>query len=286
MLTAKRKSDNQKVIGDFIEKSTLDSYFCEYCDKEVVHHKSKSKIKIGHFKHKPGHSFCPNYGETIVHIQTKLQIYQFIEEQWGSKLSLIELEKWICNKSIRPDIYIVTKKLTKIAIEVQASALTVDEIKRRTEKYYNEGIYVLWVLPFEYTRFFEYKRVSGWDENGVWRLLEGEYDLADKIRLKEYEIFIFWAYYKKLILWDLDQEYSSGFIIVELVDYISEPVEFRRDGEDHYYDGRKSKVMKVPMKIFKNVSFDKFKPNDAKRFDGNRRGYGIPERRILTHFEK
>lgn len=282
MLTAIRTSDKQKVVGDFIDKNSNETYCCEYCENNVIHHKSNSKIKIGHFKHKSEQSFCPNQRETIVHLQTKLQIFNFIKSKWGDKLHLIELEKWICNKTIRPDIYIETKKQTKIAIEVQASVLTVFEIKRRTEKYFDEGIYVLWILPFDYFRFFEYKPKSDWKEDGSWGIIESGYALADKIRLKEYEIFIYWSYFKKIILWDLTQKHSQGFIVAFFEEYTTESVEFRQDGEEHYYDGRKTKVMKVPERIKYDVPFDNFKPTYARFFESNYRNYDIPERKIFT----
>lgn len=282
MLTAIRISDKKKVIGDFIEKDVFANYFCEYCDNDVVHHKSNSKIKVGHFKHKSGQSFCPNQGEKIEHIQSKLQIFKYIQTKWGKSLILIEIEKWICNKTIRPDIYIETKKQTKIAIEVQASILTVSEIKRRTEKYYKEGIYVLWILPFDYSRFYEYKSISGWREDGKWGHIDSGYDLVDKIRLKEYEMFIYWAYFKRITLWDINQKYSEGFIIAFLNEYKTDSVEFNRDGEEHCYEGKKSKVMKTLERIKLNVPFDQFKPTFGRLFDSNYRDYNIPPRRIFS----
>ena len=97
----------------------------------------------------------------------KLGIYNYIKRNWGDKLLIIEPEKWICNKTIRPDVYIETRKKTKIAIEVQASILPVTEIKRRTEKYYKEGIYVLWVLLYDFHRFYEYRPEYGTKEMKV-----------------------------------------------------------------------------------------------------------------------
>ena len=75
MLVAIRKSDNLKVIGEKIEKDNKAFYYCECCKKEVIHHKSESRIKIGHFKHKIGQSNCPNTtNETQWHFNTKLNL--------------------------------------------------------------------------------------------------------------------------------------------------------------------------------------------------------------------
>lgn len=287
MLTAIRQSDGKKVIGELIDKDKSDTYFCEYCKNPVTHNKSDSKIKIGHFKHKSGESFCPNNtGETIEHIQTKLSIYNYIMENWSKNLQILELEKWLSKKTIRPDVYIETKKNTKIAIEVQASILPVTEIKRRTEKYFKEKINVLWILLFDYSRFYEFKTKFGHKEDGSWGVIGSGYFYADKVRLKEFEVFIYWAYFKKLIMWDLTGKHSNSFIVVNMSDYKTESVEFRRDGEEHYYAGKNTKVMKVPDFIRMNVSFDKLKPTYSKEFNANYRQYVIPERLIFTYDTK
>jgi len=280
MLTAIRQSDNKKVVGEFIEKVKGERFKCEFCDKIVTHNKPTDRVKVGHFKHKSGESFCPNHGESIEHIRTKLSIFNYIKSKWGDKLKEIEIEKWICNRTIRPDIYIETKKGNKIAIEVQASALTVTEIKRRTSKYFNENIYVMWVLLFDYPRFYEFKKEWGTKDDGNWGLVDARYSFRDKVRLKEFEIFLYWAYYKDLIFWDLEQEHSTDFMVIRMADYWTDDKEFRKDGEDYYYEGKQTKVMKTIQSIKRDISFDKFRPIKGSVFKG--KSYEIPERTIFA----
>lgn len=275
MLTAIRKSDNKKVIGNHIPKDKTEEYYCEYCEKNVIHHKSESKIRCGHFKHNVGESDCPNQSkETEYHLKTKIDIYNYINNGWGDKLTCIELEKWICNKTIRPDIYIETRK-NKIAIEVQATILTVSEIKRRTEKYKKHGINVLWILPFEGSRIFDIYKLD--DEFGI------RYDYAEKVKLKEMEIFLYWAYFKRLIYWDLKHEYSDSFICVGFEAYKSEDVSFKRDGED---EGRTFKTTKTVDWIKVDLEFTDFEPKYAKEFKAPFRDYVIPERELFTYDNK
>lgn len=84
---------------------------------------------------------------------------------------------------------------------MQATALTATEIKRRTVKYCNDNVYVLWVLPYERFRFIElqttYEPDDEDDDNDGYRA--PSYILRDRVRLREYEIFLFLAYYRKLI---------------------------------------------------------------------------------------
>lgn len=224
MLTAIRESDKKTVVGVWIDKNNAESYRCGYCQKFVVHHKSDSGEKIGHFKHKAGESHCPNQiGETEEHIRTKLDIYEYIKDGWGDRLRLIELEKWICNNTIRPDVYLETNK-NKIAIEVQATALTVDEIKRRTIKYFNNGIAVLWVMPYYHNRFMEFKyQAEGYNEETC----DFGWSNRPSVKLKSMELFLHWAYFKNLIFWEYERVNSKAFIQVQFDKYVGEDVEFR-----------------------------------------------------------
>lgn len=91
MLVAIRQSDKKSVIGALIQKDQSAIYVCDYCKNAVIHHKSDSGEKIGHFKHKPGESHCPNQTkETEEHIRTKLDIYEYIKEGWVQGLKFLK----------------------------------------------------------------------------------------------------------------------------------------------------------------------------------------------------
>ncbi len=285
MLTAIRLSDKAKVIGEFIEKNTAAQYCCENCEKPVVHHRSEARLRVGHFAHKAGASFCASGGETLEHMRTKLDIYAYLKDGWGSKLKTLELEAWISKRAIRPDVYIETHKGNRIAIEVQASALTVDEITRRTRKYHSEGIHVLWVLPFEFPRFFErylaraYRLGYTIDEHDT-----DQWIYRDKVRLHAYEQFIYWVYLKRLVMWDLDHKHSDGFVVTELSQHVSDDVTFySKGGEEHSYSGKKSKTQKVVDRIIGDVGFDQFEPNVFHSdFTMKFLPYSIPARHIMN----
>lgn len=281
MLTALQQSNKEKVIGDAINKDKSQIYICEYCESIVIHNKSEVKIKIGHFKHKRGQS-CPNNSkETIAHLKTKLSIFNYIKDNWGSKLKTVELEKWICDKTIRPDIYIETKK-NKIAIEVQASALTASEIRRRTDKYYKENIHVLWVLLYDFHRFHEYTPKHGMKEDNTFGVVSSELTYKQKVRLKEFELFIYSAYSQQLIMWDLTGEHSDAFMVIKLSDYVTEAVDFYKGGEYHSYDGKATKVLKSTNWIMEDVSFEMLRPSFQEKYWLIPRKYFIPDRRIFT----
>ncbi len=285
MLTAIRMADDIKVIGEFILKDASASYRCEKCEKAVVHHRSEARLRIGHFAHRAGASFCPSGGETLEHVQTKLDIYNYIKAGWGTKVKMLEPEAWICKRTIRPDVYVETRKGTRIAIEVQASALTVDEIMRRTRKYNTEGVHVLWVLPFEFRRFYERFYEKAWREgHSVEEHYDDSWIRRDKVRLHGYEQFIYWAYLKRLIMWDLEHRHSDGFVVIELSQHVGEDVTFYSSGgEEHYYSGKRSKTQKVVGRVIGNVDFDQFEPNVFRNdFTMKSLSYSIPARHIMN----
>lgn len=274
MITAIRQSDNSKVLGNLIDKDASEIYTCDFCKKAVIHHRSDSGIKIGHFKHKSGESHCPNKntGETEYHYRTKYDIYDYIKTSWGDKLKCIEVEKWLCNNTVRADVYVETNK-NKIAIEVQATILTVSEIKTRTERYYANGIYVLWILPYDYNRLYEYVLNQ-----------ENEYDwfFRDKVKLKDMEVFLYWSNNQRLIFWDLEHKYYDDFVCTFFKEHKNDDVEFRRDGEEHYYSGRTSKTIKTPSWEI-GVAFDKMTVKHFQSVQAQNRTYVVPDRKIFTY---
>lgn len=262
MLSAIRNSDSKKVIGHMIEKNSNENYYCEKCSEELIHHKSKSGIRIGHFKHRK--SDCSNYKPmSFEHLEIQFQIFEHISENYKSVKS-IETEKWLGDNSIRADVYIETKKGTKIGIEVQSSSISFDEISRRTQSYARNNIYVFWIIPYDDSRFIDI------DE-------DDEYNFNKKIKLKAYERFLYWSNVKALYLWDLDGKGGSGFIKMVLSNYCVP--------QDDYYD-ENGNIQSAPDRVTKTfkmiddiieVEFSDFQPKVIGEFTPKK----IPLRKIL-----
>ena len=278
MLTAIRKSDHKKVIGYETEKDNTQTYICDYCENEVIHHRSKSQVKIGHFKHKAYSNCANNQSESEEHVLTKKDIRDYLLENYSKAFKIVELEKWICNKSIRPDVYIETKKGTKIAIEVQASQLTIDQLINRTKKYHQNNIYVMWVL------IWTNSKVSNTDY--IYRKCYLSYDCDNNcdhsIKLTEMELLIHWMNFKNLIYWDHMHEYYNGFYVVELDKFVGESSEYySSEGEHQYFDGRVAKNKKIILDL-NFVSFKNFVPKSIPEFKISNKSYSIPERKQMT----
>lgn len=120
-------------------------FHCPECEEELI--LKQGRVKIAHFAHLPN-SDCSYAGEpeSTEHSSVKLEIYEALRSQPG--VSKLQVERYL--KEVRPDISFYFEN-TYIAIEVQISPLSLDELIRRTTAYTQKNIYVLWtpILPFD-----------------------------------------------------------------------------------------------------------------------------------------
>lgn len=284
MLKAIRNSDLKKVVGYDIEKDPKEEYQCEYCKQPVIHHKSKAQIRIGHFKHK-ANPYCPNnISETQDHIRTKKSIYDYLNHKYPNAFKTIELEKWICQNSIRPDVYLETKRGAKIAIEVQASQLTIDQIINRTEKYAKNNIYVLWVQVWKNAKI----STCPYIRRECYISFDCDFRCDHSVKLTEMELFLHYLNFKKLIFWDYTNEHSEGgFLIAELDKFQAEGGEFYDEyGNYQSFEGRVAKNKKTITDIHFAIDFKEFKPGTAKSFPVPGKNYALPSRLQMSWKKK
>lgn len=169
MLVAKDSIGN-KVIAEKAEKKEL--HTCPGCAHSVI--LKRGKIKIAHFSHAPDSQCAYGAGESELHMNTKLSIYNYLLNH-GAKN--VEMEKFLGDN--RPDVYF-EKDDNKIAIEVQISNLTFEEIQRRTLLYLEKNIHVLWISPIEE---FKVHKDSG------------------EFSIKSWQEYLYWLYFENLYFW-------------------------------------------------------------------------------------
>lgn len=137
MLTALRQSDTAKVIARDSER--IDAPFlCPSCRKEVT--LRKGQIKIHHFAHKPPVTCSRGLGESEQHLQVKLAIFDALRQE--DNVTELEIERDF--GSAASDVFARISG-TPVAIEIQRSALSVNDINARTQNYHRLGISVLWI---------------------------------------------------------------------------------------------------------------------------------------------
>jgi len=138
--------DNDYVLATEIHKDD-GPFHCPECQGELV--LKQGRVKIAHFAHHPdadcGYSGEP---ESEEHLEAKLEIYEALRSQPG--VEKLQVERHL--KEVRPDVSFLFEN-TYIAIEVQISPITLDEIIRRTTAYTRKNIYVLWTPIFSLDLF-------------------------------------------------------------------------------------------------------------------------------------
>ncbi len=157
MLSANNK-DNGYVLATEIQKDD-GPFFCPECEGELI--LKQGRVKIDHFAHLPD-ADCSYAGEpeSEEHIAAKLEIKEALQAQPG--VERLQVERYL--KEVRPDISFLFKG-SYIAIEIQISPLSFDELIRRTTAYTQKNIYVLWTPILSLDVFSERYAPKDWERN-------------------------------------------------------------------------------------------------------------------------
>ena len=137
MLTALRQSDFIKVLARDSER-THAPFLCPSCRREVI--LRKGQIKVHNFAHKPPVTCTRGQGMSEQHYQVQLAIFDALSQE--GNVTELEMERDF-GSSI-PDVFARISG-TPVAIEIQRSSLSVNDIRARTQNYHQLGISVLWI---------------------------------------------------------------------------------------------------------------------------------------------
>jgi competence protein CoiA len=156
MLAGLKSATNEKVFAKDCEKEE-GPFYCVGCKKELV--LKKGRIKVHHFAHKPPFSCNRGQGETEKHRECKESIYKMLLTM--PNVRDVDMEHDL--GSAVADVYALINNVP-VAIEVQRSILTVNEITRRTKEYQRLGVHVLWLLLFSTRISEEHFSPSAWEK--------------------------------------------------------------------------------------------------------------------------
>jgi competence protein CoiA len=164
MLSAYDK-DNNYVLAAEVQYDD-GPFYCPECHGELI--LKAGRVKIAHFAHQ-AYADCSYTGEpeSDEHIKAKLEIYKALRDQPG--VEKLQVERSL--KEVRPDVSFYYDG-SYIAIEIQISPITLDEIIRRTTAYTRKNIYVLWA-PILSLDMFSGRYAPKDFERNLHRLYEG-----------------------------------------------------------------------------------------------------------------
>lgn len=114
-------------------------FHCPHCSTQVV--LKKGRVVVHHYAHKPQES-CQYARETREHLTTKQQIADSLR----AANETCSLEHTVGNQ--RADVLWV-RKFVQIAIEIQHSNLSLNEMFDRTNGWAQKNHAVLWVVPWK-----------------------------------------------------------------------------------------------------------------------------------------
>ena len=190
MLVAIRKETAQRELARDALKPGA-PWSCPQCGDDVI--LKKGVVRVHHYAHRPTAPFCEHgAGESEEHLRCKLAIYDQLRVH--SSVSFCEME-WDL-KIARPDVFVKING-APVAIEVQRSSLTLDQIATRTSNYATLGAAVLWVClwreelagpriaPSVWEKWLHaayFGRVYYWRDDHVVPIHFGEYRLSVPVK--------------------------------------------------------------------------------------------------------
>ncbi len=114
-------------------------YHCQGCGRPVV--LKRGRIRVPHFAHAAGGHCSASEGETEEHREAKLAIFRALLAD--PRASNVQMERNL--EHCRPDVYF-ERDGVRVAVEVQRSDCTLETIERRTKRYAEQRVAVLWVF--------------------------------------------------------------------------------------------------------------------------------------------
>lgn len=133
-----RNQNQQKINAWQAERG--DKYVCPECESILI--LKRGRIKEAHFAHKPDAECSYSGNETVLHLKIKREIYEALVIHPNCHRP--ELERRL--DGVRPDISLYIGRCP-VAIEIQRSDIGIDAIAKRTTRYSELGIWLVWILP-------------------------------------------------------------------------------------------------------------------------------------------
>lgn len=138
------------------------SYHCPVCRERLAIIRD-SKHKIDHFRHHPDSTCSYGANETSEHAEKKFSIYSELQSEIGEENVRMEYR---LPDGQRPDIYFEVHG-QGVAVEVQHSLISADDLADRTASYSDKGVASLW-MPDDIKRFLNTVGVD--DRSGLARI--------------------------------------------------------------------------------------------------------------------
>lgn len=186
MLTA--LLNNEQVIARDAAKGSK-GFICSCCKDEVV--LVKGRLVTHHFRHKPPKVCSYGNGESEIHHRSKLELYDSLMNNTSCANVCVEKDFGFS----RADVYAEINGV-RVAVELQKSNLSIDDLIRRTENYKKLNISVLWLLvglkDLDYKGRYSPSQWERWFHTAyfgkMYRYLEGS--KVAKINLLPCEIYV------------------------------------------------------------------------------------------------
>lgn len=120
---------------------------CPICSKQMIF--KSGELVTWHFAHKSKCDFDDIYSEpeTEEHMKGKKYLHIWFKRQ--PNIKKVELEKWIPEVKLRPDLFVIDNEGKEYCIEFQCSSISLEKKNSKTELYETMGYEVIWIFGTE-----------------------------------------------------------------------------------------------------------------------------------------
>jgi len=157
MLTALREADRRKVLARE-EHRAHGPFLCAACGAEMQI--VKGELRVHHFRHRAESRACAvSRGESPQHLAAKEAVWLALRD--SDRVSSAELEYPVGDTNVA-DVFARIDGFP-VAIELQRSAITVEEMTARTLRYHDQGVFVLWLALLDEAHCFSRYAPAAWE---------------------------------------------------------------------------------------------------------------------------
>lgn len=139
-------------------RKTDGPFTCPSCQQGVV--LKRGHIKRPHFAHLTRSDCRYGTGESEAHRLAKFEIYDALQRR--PQVTNLHVEYTLGNR--RADVFFCLANRHQIAVEIQFSPLSIEELIKRTQHYANHGVHILWMPPYRHELERERYTPQPWEQ--------------------------------------------------------------------------------------------------------------------------
>lgn len=157
MLVAQRNNGSIVEAGDAVRS---DVHSCRDCGETVILHRGKQRKKVPHFAHRAGSRCAFHRPMSPEHRRAQFDLAAALRK--SGYVAELEVRVLSGEEERRSDVLVWRSESPnrRVAIEIQSSDISIEDLERRTLSYVALGVFPVWVRLYDFRRFEDAVRIK------------------------------------------------------------------------------------------------------------------------------